>query len=872
MRIVLDLQGAQSDSRYRGIGRYTLSLAHAIARESRTHEVWLALNGSFPESVDLLRSKFEDLIPTERIRVFEVPGPVQEQDPANHWRMQAAELLRENFLADLRPDFVHLSTLFEGFGNDVVASVGRLNETIPTAVTLYDLIPLLNPGEYLHDQGVTRSQMRRALSLKRAQLLLAISESSRREAIATLDIAPHRIINIGAGLDPCFDQTVSPKAKAELLDRYQLTRPFVLYVGGADPRKNLERLITAFGLLPKDLQSTYQLGIAGKFPDEQKLELLSKIRKAGLRDEVVFIGYAPDTDLQLLYSSCALFVLPSLHEGFGLPVLEAMACGAPVIGSNCTSIPEIIDREDALFDPEQPPEIANRMAEVLFNPALRQDLRSWGLERAKAFTWEACARKALDAFESVHAERQSTRTITYNTSERPLLAFVSPLHLEPSKAADYSALLVPNLARHYEIVCIVDQPEVLDPWITADFPIRDLRWLGRHADDFQRILYQFADLPCHKHLFSLLEQYPGISVLHDFPVTTVLNWMEHSNYRPGGFTRALYESHGYFALKKDQTKGRETSIASFPCNYPVLRDSIGVIVHSENFVEQIRTWYGQDAAAQTAYLDQAQHAEKLAELYRDTIEELYRVSCRSRERRLIQAIARLPDPTGSAHKDLPAVATAIAANRARFGPPQILIDVSNIADVGVASDAPPKTQALLARLLTNPPPGYRVEPVRVLENKLVYARRFTCELLRLTADQFSDELVECFPSDVFFGLEWRAGNIPTIAPWLFKQKLRGTRIVFAVHEPLPAMDLGPVGKPNRSSAIQSLITIVEIADGLICSSRAGAETLYGSLSNQNLKRLHPASLPISHLDPELDSGLLDLLLGKNPDFVWQTAR
>ena len=146
---MLDLQGAQSESRFRGIGRYTLALAEAIVREAEQHEIFLALSGRFPESVDSLRARFANLLPAERIRVFELPGPVAEADLANTWRMQAAELLREKFLADLRPDVLHLSTVLEGAGNETVVSVGRLGSTVSTVATLYDLIPLLRPETYL---------------------------------------------------------------------------------------------------------------------------------------------------------------------------------------------------------------------------------------------------------------------------------------------------------------------------------------------------------------------------------------------------------------------------------------------------------------------------------------------------------------------------------------------------------------------------------------------------------------------------------------------------------------------------------------------------------------------------------------------------
>ncbi|PLY13229.1 MAG: hypothetical protein C0628_07020 [Sulfurimonas sp.] len=144
MRIVIDLQGAQTESRFRGIGRYSLSLAKAIARNAGEHEIWLALNGAFGESVLSLRDEFRDLIPQERIRVFEVPLPVAEHDPANSNRARVAEIIREYFLEQLNPDVVLLTSLFEGFLDDAVTSVGRFAKSYKTATILYDLIPYMD--------------------------------------------------------------------------------------------------------------------------------------------------------------------------------------------------------------------------------------------------------------------------------------------------------------------------------------------------------------------------------------------------------------------------------------------------------------------------------------------------------------------------------------------------------------------------------------------------------------------------------------------------------------------------------------------------------------------------------------------------------
>ena len=147
MRIVFDLQACQSASRLRGIGRYSLSLAQTIIRQAGAHEVWLLLNDLLPDSVTDLRQSFSGLVPPDHIAVFRAPGPVAEFDPANTWRARCAEVVREHAITELEPDFLHISSLFEGFVDDAVTSITCLHEDSATAVTLYDLIPLLTAAQ-----------------------------------------------------------------------------------------------------------------------------------------------------------------------------------------------------------------------------------------------------------------------------------------------------------------------------------------------------------------------------------------------------------------------------------------------------------------------------------------------------------------------------------------------------------------------------------------------------------------------------------------------------------------------------------------------------------------------------------------------------
>ena len=195
MRIVIDLQGAQGASRERGIGRYSLALAQAMVRNRGNHDVIIALNGMFPDTIEPIRAAFDGQLPQDNIRVWHATGPVHPLGSENSWRRHTAELLREAFLASLQPDIVHITSLFEGFGDDAIHTVGLTPALMLTAVTLYDLIPLMQSDTYLKPNPTYEAFYREKLSyLKRADLYLAISESSRLEVIEYLDVTPEQAV------------------------------------------------------------------------------------------------------------------------------------------------------------------------------------------------------------------------------------------------------------------------------------------------------------------------------------------------------------------------------------------------------------------------------------------------------------------------------------------------------------------------------------------------------------------------------------------------------------------------------------------------------------------------------------------------------
>lgn len=600
MRIVIDLQACQTPgSKTRGIGRYSLALAQAMVRQAGQHEIWLLLNGMFQDTILPLRKAFAGFIPDEQIRVWTSTSPMADYDSANTWRRRAGQIVREQALAELRPDIVHVTSLFEGFGDEGVSSICATREHLPTAVTLYDLIPLVHANSYLENPRIRDWYFRNLNALKSADLLLSISEASRREGLTWLHLPEDRIVNISSAVDPRFKpQTVAPATRMEIRQRHGLTRPFVMYTGGIDQRKNIEGLIRAYASLPTPLRMTYQLAIVCSVRQEDKDRLQQLAQRAGMEPhELVMTGFVPDDELPILYNDCALFVFPSWHEGFGLPALEAMACGAPVIAANTSSLPEVIGCEEALFDPHNDDAITAKMHEALKEASFCDRLRVHGLQQATKFSWDASGKKAIEAFEAYHARQRRALVVAsdFVPQRKPKLAFVAPLPPVRSGIADYSAELLPELARYYDIELIVDQPEIADSWLKANFAIRDWRWFDANAERFERILYQIGNSAFHGYMFSLMRRHPGVVVLHDFFLSGVLAYLEITGESPGIWTQALYASHGYEALlhRHKHEIDHNPTVMHYPCNLALLNKADGIIVHAQYSLQLARQWYGE---------------------------------------------------------------------------------------------------------------------------------------------------------------------------------------------------------------------------------------------------------------------------------------
>ena len=401
MRIVIDMQGAQSDSRYRGIGRYTLSFVRALIEQGQDHEFYLVLNGDLPESIERIRNDFNDIIPQSRFRIWHQPQPGGARESQSGWRRSASELIREALILSLSPDVVHIPSFFEGYVDSSVMGLEWLHESgVQVSITLYDLIPLVNPAHYLDpDPKYRKFYLSQLDQFSKANLLLGISNFSCKQAIEYLHLDPKMVINTSLAISStCFFLASKADQSQEVLSRFSLKNDFILCVGGGDPRKNLLGLVQAYALLDSQIREGIDLVLIGPNLDEGEIQSQSPTDRMG---HIHVLGHISDDDLRALYQSCKIFVFPSLYEGFGLPPLEAMSCGAPVISSDSTSLPEVVGLEEALFDASSPQVMSDKMRDVLTSENLRLRLIEHGKHQAKQFSFSKTGKKALDAMHAL---------------------------------------------------------------------------------------------------------------------------------------------------------------------------------------------------------------------------------------------------------------------------------------------------------------------------------------------------------------------------------------------------------------------------------------------------------------------------------------
>jgi glycosyltransferase involved in cell wall biosynthesis len=274
---------------------------------------------------------------------------------------------------------------------------------VPAVLTCYDMIPLLYPAYFTPVQRLIY-RLAHSLAFRAVAVILAVSQSTKADIVRHFGLDPRRIVVTPPAADVHFCPQPAGRVAA-VRRKYALPPAYVLYLGSNKPHKNLVRLINSKSqtLAPAVTSAgvaNFKLVIAGHW-EERYGEAKRRVEELGLGEEVIFVGAVDEEDLPALYSGAALFVFPSEYEGFGLPALEAMACGSPVVCSNTSSLPEVAGEAALLVDPTDVDALAAATGRVLADVGLRQAMREKGLAQAARFSWERTARETLAVYESV---------------------------------------------------------------------------------------------------------------------------------------------------------------------------------------------------------------------------------------------------------------------------------------------------------------------------------------------------------------------------------------------------------------------------------------------------------------------------------------
>jgi len=589
-RIIVDLQASQMPgSARRGVGNYSTQLFAAMQRSIGNRELF-ALRSELnpvPIGANLVE-------PGRCIDLPPFPDFGQLPDYEGGARDSTDSAFYNASVAKLNPDVIHVSHVFEGLSARVAlpGAVSKKSGQILSA-TLYDFIPLRFPGHYFADRRFEKWYRGRMRWLHQADVLFSISESTRQDAIGLAGLDPERIVTIHGGIADGFrlssDQIVQHRQDQSTRVKYSIRRKgFVLYTGGDEYRKNLVGALSGFAALDSELRANYNLVVVCALTQERRAELQRKARSLGLADDdVLLLGYVPETDLISLYATCDLFLFPSLYEGLGLPVIEAMACGAPVVGGDNSSIREIIGRGEALFDASAPRDVAKTMARVLTDSGLADGLRQFGLSRSRDFSWERSAKLTLEALD--HALERSrangVRAARHGWLPRRRLAFLSPLPPLKSGISDYNSMFLPALSRHFEIDLFVSQEVVSDSNLTSQFPIFGIEDFPRAAAAYDAIQYEFGNSEFHAHMLDLLEAFPGVVGLHDAYLSGMIGYKDFSLGDRGRYEREMLHSHGSQARRLmapafGRTDPIFETMVQLPGTKSVLDRALGVISHS----------------------------------------------------------------------------------------------------------------------------------------------------------------------------------------------------------------------------------------------------------------------------------------------------
>jgi len=771
MRILLDLQVLQAASSLRGIGRYSRGLADALLHNLGDNaSALLNLSLGDDENFNDLRRWSLDRLPRPAIHTYSGMRRTAGRNPANEANRRAGALCYDAYVATLGVDIVHIASPFEGYTDDVVAGWGEKSGPA-RASTVYDLIPFQQPDVHLNNPIRLRWYNERLNELLRADVLLTISEATRGVILNLLEFPSDRVVNIGADCGPEFKKVVlSPDQKNVLLSRYKLSKPFIIHVGPAEPRKNVGTLIQAYGELSPQLRAGHQLLLVGEMTEAQRQEVTALARKARIDPaDVTVPGFVPDTDLICLYGLAQVAVMPSRLEGFGLPLLEAMRCGSPVLGANCSSLPEVIGSEDLLFDPDDAGDLAGKLTLILTDKAFRDCALAHCERQQTRFSWQRSAAIAKEAFSETVARRKAEHRVPHGGKRRYVLVPRRDMAADPllyvaagelAGSGDVAVALAPG---SQDFPARPDSVKLIDPEAVE-------------AAGDQRVVVVGSPAGLDEDQRAVLKKVPA--VLLKSPLVP--------QFAPAA--EVIYRLGGYAALQRRRPDGAGYNACDYPNVMAALTDAAGL---PERIESAFRS-----------------HPLGIALTLLDRL-------------RMLEGY------------DAAAVATIVAENHSVSSAPRLLLDLATLVHHDAGTGIQRVVKSVLASAVAQAS-EWRIEPIYFDGHTYRYARKFSASFLKVDVGELTDAQVDFRPSDIFLGLNLDIQLRESAVAILKRHQRRGMRLVFVVYDLLPMRRSDWFHPNTAAMMTSWINKVSNIADHLVAISQSVANDVNEFLNSRDI--------------------------------------
>ena len=575
LKVLIDGQTLSTPEVNRGIGTYLINTLEQMVKAGMGINLILATYNDYD------RSSIASIC--DRISIVSL-GDKLSLTPAEEERY-GAELARLVKLYDV--DVLWIP-------NCLMLNVHALREKPPckTVLTVYDLIPLVYKDLFFNriwSENATAIYLKRLATLNSLfDEFIAISKSTREDLIRLMHLKPETVHTIYLG----YKKSSIPLLPSDKIRNKYGVKDYILYVGGFDPRKNMTNSVLAFKKLINDHRITdVDYLITCAYDSQTGIEFSEFLEKNGLTGRVKLTGYVTDYELLSLYKHAKVFFFPSLYEGFGLPLLEAMAAGIPIAASNCSSIPEVVGSSGCLFDPTDIADMADALYRILCDDVIAANMRDNGISEAKNFSWKRCA----DETASLIRELFAVATIDKLGKRSLKIAYFSPLSPQKSGIAVYSEELLPHLKKYVDVDLFLDEGVVPDNeelrtsfryYSYKNFP----KLMGEN--NYDCVVYHMGNNSIHKYIYETLLTYQGITVLHDFVLHPFIQHITLLNGNSKAYADELvaaYSSEGE-RLAKSYLAGVYCPIdfIKYPLNERIVTASARVVVHSNYVLHQLK--------------------------------------------------------------------------------------------------------------------------------------------------------------------------------------------------------------------------------------------------------------------------------------------